>query len=59
MSYKSDGPISLPVVRPNVRSRFDLGGFGWHPDYGIFIPVNGMDDHIEEPYRSGIDQEGA
>jgi hypothetical protein len=53
MSYKSDCPISEPN-HPNIRNRKELGGFGWHPDFGMYIPVVSEDDKIEGPYPSGM-----
>jgi hypothetical protein len=53
MAYKSDTKISQPVS-VTYTSRRDMGGFGWHPVHGLFIPVTENGDRIEAPYPSGM-----
>ncbi len=54
MPYKSDTPISKPVDTGRFTARRTMGGFGWHPNHGMFIPVKDVADNIEKPYPDGM-----
>jgi hypothetical protein len=56
MTYRADCAISQPKDQGSYRSSKSLGGFGWHPDRGLFIPV-AVEDNIELPYATGMNPE--
>lgn len=53
MAYKANVQISEPA-KTNIVSTRDMGGFGWNPNHGLFIPVTENTDRIEAPYPSGM-----